>query len=208
MVRSWSSFGARMAILVRTDMNLVTVAAKPKSGTTWLCWILAEICDGATPVGGGKKTATSGIRVQRTHSGPDKGMEYGVVVLTRRDPRDVVCSMKRSWPNKSHLEYSRGLCKEWVPMLNAWRAFDPAPIETSYEVLRLDGIAEVKRLAVEVFEKEINDAEAQRCLDTFKPKRSPSNVGDWRMDLDLAAIELIHATLGDQMTVEGYAISL
>lgn len=190
-------------------MNLVTVAGKPKSGTTWLCTILAEICDGATPVGNYKRKATSGWRVVRMHGGPRglDGIDHGIVVLTKRDPRDVVCSMKRTWVHKTHEHHALSVSQEWGPMLEVWRKHDPAPVETSYEAIRADGVAEVQRLAREVFGMNIGEAEAIRCLEAYVPKRPPTNVGDWQTDLDPAAVELLHTKLGDTMKAEGYAVT-
>jgi hypothetical protein len=184
-------------------MRLVTVGGRPHSGTTWLARILAEACDGTTPVGGGRQSGGSGWRIVRTHSDPPA--DGSILVLMRRDPRDVLVS----WHNRHGMVNPRGaaldLCATWTAMLDRWRAADA--VETSYEALRTDGVAEVMRLALAVFGLELDDEAAARCLAAYQPEnKNPRPVGAWRDDLEPGLARLIEREIGTRMEKEGYAL--
>jgi hypothetical protein len=90
-------------------------------------------------------------------------------------------------------------------MLDRWRAV--GPVETSYEALRSDGVAEVVRLAHGVFGREIDEGCALACLNAYRPKREPRPVGAWRQDLSPGLARFIENTIGDRMEDEGYAVT-
>lgn len=183
-------------------MSIVTVAGHPHSGTTWLARILAEICDGATPVGGGKPTASTDWRVQRTHGEP--GAEYGIAVLTRRDPRDVLVSLHNRHPHQPWAKLAADLVVQWPTTLDRWRAV--GAIETSYEALVQDGEAEVIRLGLDVFGIGILQPYAQAYLQAYHPPKGPRPVGAWREDLPPRWAYVIDSSLGVRMEAEGYAL--
>ena len=180
------------------------VAGRPHSGTTWLVRILAEICDGSTPVGGGKKTASSNWRIERTHGEP-QDRPYEIAILTRRDPRDILVSLCNRHPHQPPQKLAEDLCGAWAAMLDRWRAV--VPVETSYEALRADGVAEVMRLARAVFGREIDGDFALACLNAYRPKREPRPVGAWQQDLSPELARFIEGAIGDRMEDEGYAVT-
>lgn len=189
----------------RHIVKTLLVVGHPHSGTTWLCRALARACDGATPVGGGSKHKWGGTwRVIRTHSGPagiDR-KDFDKVVLTKRDPRDVAVSLINRHPHQSQESIVRALCKQWPETIARWRPM--ADTETSYEAMRADGVTELKRLALALFDIELPDEKALECLADYTPGRSPRAVGAWRNDLDAGMAERIAQALGDRLEAEGY----
>jgi hypothetical protein len=183
--------------------RIAMVAGRPHSGTTWLARILAEICDGSTPVGGGKKTASSNWRIERTHGEP-QDRPYEIAIFTKRDPRDILVSLCNRHPHRPPQKVAEDLCGAWPEMLDRWRVV--GPIETSYETLRPDGVAEVMRLAREVFDREIDEGCALACLNAYRPKRDPRPVGAWKQDLSPDLARFIENTIGDRIKDEGYAV--
>lgn len=180
--------------------RLVTVAGRPHSGTTWLARILAEICGGATPVGGGRKYISSDWRVVRTHGEP--GKQVWIAVLTKRDPRDVIVSVHHRHPHQAMAQIVDDVCGTWSVMLDRWREIKP--IETSYEVLREYGIDEAVRLARAVFDITLSEVCAVACLNAYRPPRGPRQVGAWKNDLAPEWAHIVSARLGDRLEREGY----
>lgn len=192
----------------------------PRSGNTWLGWLLADCLDANWNSNGDLlKTGVSnksGHEIVKTHSIE----QFGKTVFIYRDPRDVAVSVMHYRVHPSLESAILSMSRTDNKSLSVYEAFAAAwhntekAIETNYEILSLDTAGELVRictaLGFTVSKAKATKAAARQTIANAQKRTNDTHTyrrgvpGTWREYFTRKDAELFQLHLGKSLEFLGY----
>lgn len=214
-----------------TTPNEVLINAYPKSGVTWLLHLVCDLLEGQHQDDERMEPrsydhpVTSEWIVRKVHypywSQSIPILKNKTVVMTQRDPRDVVVSAMH-YRKTTDLQQAIGVMvhSHYVNYLESWlkpgRPLKCKVVHTTYELLSNNPIPQLRDIALELTGETLTDERIEMALDrqSFPNMITQLNgdrhfmrkgiVGDWRNYFDREAAKMIDNYLGEYMLEQGY----
>lgn len=217
-------------------MNEVIVNAFPKSGVTWLLHLVCDLLEGQhqdtpqmEPLSYGHPVS-GGWVVRKTHypywSQAIPILKNKIVVLTQRDPRDIVVSAMhyRKAPDlKQAIDVM--VKSRYVDYLESWlEPVEPLKVKklivTRYEWLHNQPVSELKVIIHELAGNWQTDNRIRQAIDrqSFENMSKQYDdgghfmrkgiVGDWRNHFDRETAQMFNVHFGEFMLSQGYVDDL
>lgn len=214
-------------------MRQVLVNAYPKSGVTWLLRLVCDLLEARhqdtsqmSPLSYGHPVRDGWV-VKKTHypywQHAIPILKGKIVVVTHRDPRDVVCSAmfyRKTTDLKLAINVMASSKRSYAEWINSWiEPVEPLKckrILTSYERLHSEPLKQLRYIIFEISGETLPDERINEAIDrqSFKNMRKSYNdgghfmrkgiVGDWRNHFDRETAQIFNDHFGEIMLLQGY----